>query len=221
MTAFAQQPNTADNPGFQPASGTMLESDLHRLIAAGEGAKVEFKRDDLRPEQLAREIVSFANMNGGTILVGLEDDGAVSGIKRADWQQWLMDTVVSRHVVPRVVPDYEEVTTERGTVAVVAVPTGSAKPYAVQRRDRLDYYLRIGNTGQRATREQMARLFQIGGLLSVERLPIHGSTMRELDQRRLDEYFLETLGEEEADDWSVRLRCRATPTSSVSCATTG
>lgn len=186
----------------------MLESDLHRLIAAGEGAKVEFKRDGLRPEQLAREIVSFANMNGGTVLVGVEDDGAVSGIQRADWQRWLMDTVVSRHVVPRVVPDYEEVSTERGTVAVVAVPTGSAKPYAVQQRDRLDYYLRIGNTCQRATREQMARLFQIGGLLSVERLPVHGSSMQELDQRRLQEYFLETLGEEAVDDWSVRLEHR-------------
>ena len=51
----------------------------------------------------------------------------------------------------------------------------------------------------------MARLFQIGGLLSVERLPIHGSTMGELDQRRLDEYFVGLLGEEAVADWSARL----------------
>ncbi len=38
----------------------MLVGELQELIAGGEGAKVEFKRDDLRPEQLAREIVSFA-----------------------------------------------------------------------------------------------------------------------------------------------------------------
>ena len=186
----------------------MLPSELRELIAGGEGAKVEFKRDDLRPEQLAREIVSFANMNGGTILVGVEDDGSVSGVQRPDWQQWLMDTVVSRHVVPRVVPDYDEVQTDEGVVAVVAVPTGAAKPYAVQQRDRLDYYLRLGNTCQRATREQMARLFQIGGLLSVERMPIHGSTMQELDQRRLDEYFLGILGEEAVPDWPAKLEHR-------------
>ena len=174
----------------------MLPNELQRLIDIGEGAKIEFKRDDLRPEQLAREIVSFSNMNGGTILVGVEDDGSVSGLQRPNWQEWLMDAVVSRHVVPRLVPDYEEVHTTDGVVAVVAVPAGAAKPYAVQQRHRLDYYLRLGNTCQRATREQMARLFQIGGLLSVERLPIHGSTMGELDQRRLDEYFFELLGEE-------------------------
>lgn len=181
---------------------------MQQLIAAGEGAKVEFKRDELRAEQLAREIVSFANMNGGTILVGVEDDGSVSGIKRADWQRWLMDTVIARHVVPRLVPDYEEVRTEQGVVAVLVIPIGAAKPYAVQRQDRLDYYMRVGNTCQRATREQMARLFQIGGLVAVERMPIHGSTKRELDQRRLDEYFLAILGEEEVEDWSARLEHR-------------
>ena len=186
----------------------MLASELQQLIAAGEGAKVEFKRDDLRPEQLAREIVSFANMNGGTILVGVEDDGSVSGLQRANWQQWLMDTVVARFVVPRLVPDYEEVATPDGTLAVITVGMGAAKPYAVQQRDRLDYFLRLGNTCQRATREQMARLFQIGGLLSVERLPIHGSTRQELDQRRLDEYFFDVLGEDVVDDWPQRLEHR-------------
>ena len=186
----------------------MLESEIQDLIAAGEGAKVEFKRDDLRPEQLARELVSFANMNGGTILVGVEDDGAISGIQRPRWQQWLMDTVVARLVVPRVVPDYEEVSTDDGVVAVVSVPTGVAKPYAVQQRDRLDYYMRVGNTCQRATRERMARLFELGGLLSVERMPVHGSTRQELDQRRLDEYFLKILGEESVDDWPAKLQHR-------------
>ena len=131
----------------------MTESELQRLIEAGEGAKIEFKRDELCPERLARDIVSFGNMNGGTILVGVEDDGAVSGLRRPNWQEWLMDAVVSHHVVPCLVPDYEEVRTRNGVVAVVTVPTGAAKPYAVQQRDRLDYYLRLGNTCQRATRE--------------------------------------------------------------------
>ena len=33
----------------------MLKSDLLQLIANGENSGVEFKRDDLRPEQLAKE----------------------------------------------------------------------------------------------------------------------------------------------------------------------
>ena len=60
----------------------MLKSELLELTQQEEGAKLEFKRDDVRPETLAKEIVAFANMNGGTILVGVEDNGEISGIKR-------------------------------------------------------------------------------------------------------------------------------------------
>ena len=183
----------------------MDETQLHKLLRAGEGAKLEFKRDGLRPEQLAREIVSFANMNGGRILLGVEDDGTVSGIQRPNMQEWLMDTVVGAHVFPALVPDYEEVDTADGKVAVVSVHMGTAKPYAVQRGDRQDFYLRYGNICRRATREQMLRLFESGGMVSVEGLPIHGSDADELDGRRLNEYFREKLGEEGPEDWSQAL----------------
>ena len=72
----------------------MLKSELLELTQQEEGAKLEFKRDDVRPETLAKEIV-FANMNGGIILVGVEDNGEISGIKRENFQAWLMDTVIA------------------------------------------------------------------------------------------------------------------------------
>nr|WP_223294006.1 ATP-binding protein [Pelodictyon phaeoclathratiforme] len=36
---------------------------------------MEFKRDDILPEQLAKEIVPFANVQGGRIFLGVEDNG--------------------------------------------------------------------------------------------------------------------------------------------------
>ena len=70
--------------------------DPRAIIAGGENAKTEFGRDDrdLRPERLAREIAAFANMNGGMIVIGAEDDGTVSGVTRRNLQAWLMDTVL-------------------------------------------------------------------------------------------------------------------------------
>ena len=170
--------------------------------------KVEFKQDGIRPEQLAREIVSFANMNGGRIVLGVEDDGSVSGVRRGNLQAWVMDTVIGRCVVPPIIPDYEEVAMDGGEVAVIDVPAGVAKPYAVKRGERLDYYLRIGNTCQLASREQMARLFESGGLVSVEKMPVHGSDAEELDDRRLREYFERILGDDDADDWRRKLLYR-------------
>jgi len=82
----------------------MLKSDLLQLIANGENSGVEFKRDDLRPEQLAKEIVALANLKGGSILLGVEDDGSISGIQRDDLELWVMDTVFGRFVHPMILP---------------------------------------------------------------------------------------------------------------------
>ena len=181
--------------------------DPRAIIAAGENAKIEFKRDDrnLRPEHLAREIAAFANMNGGMILLGVEDDGTVSGVTRRNLQAWLMDTVIGRFIDPQIVPDYDEFVLDGKPVAIVTVPAGSAKPYAVRQQERTDYYIRLGDTVQRAGREQMARLFQSGGLVSVEKMPVQGSSLADLDMRRLEDYFLNVLGEDAVADWQRTL----------------
>ena len=171
----------------------MLKSDLLELIAQDEGAKLEFKRDDERPDTFAKEIVAFANMNGGTVLVGVEDDGRISGIQRNNLQEWLMDTVIGRYVHPFILPDYEEISVEGKRVAVVKIPQGNGKPYVLKHKDREDIYVRYGNTSQLAGREQQARLFDLGGLLSAEKFPVYGSSISELDAHRYTEYFRDIL----------------------------
>lgn len=39
----------------------MLKTELLEIIINGENSGVEFKRDDVRPEQLAKEVVALAN----------------------------------------------------------------------------------------------------------------------------------------------------------------
>ncbi|MBF4291670.1 helix-turn-helix domain-containing protein, partial [Vibrio anguillarum] len=69
----------------------MLKTELLEIIANGENSGVEFKRDDIRPEQLAKEVVAMANFQGGRILLGVEDDGVISGIQRDDLEEWVMN----------------------------------------------------------------------------------------------------------------------------------
>ncbi|MBI2951828.1 putative DNA binding domain-containing protein, partial [bacterium] len=51
----------------------MLRTELAELIQHGENSGVEFKRDDVRPDSLAKEIVALLNLEGGYILLGVED----------------------------------------------------------------------------------------------------------------------------------------------------
>ena len=54
----------------------------------GENSGVEFKLDDIRPEQLAKEVVALANLKGGYILLGVADDKTIAGITRINLSEW-------------------------------------------------------------------------------------------------------------------------------------
>lgn len=57
---------------------------LDRYIQAGEGISVEFKRCGSQSGTDTFEtICSFANRQGGSVLLGVRDDGAVEGVPEA------------------------------------------------------------------------------------------------------------------------------------------
>ena len=61
---------------------TELQTFLEGLIRQGEDIGVEFKRAEVGARDLARPLVAMANTYGGWILIGVEDDGQVTGIGR-------------------------------------------------------------------------------------------------------------------------------------------
>ena len=144
------------------------------------------------------------------MLLGVEDDGTISGIQRPDLEHWVMDTVFSRHVHPLILPFYEEVAMPDGRrVAIVSVTQGTSKPYVLRHNGREDIYIRVGSTSRLATREQQARLFESGGLLHAELLPVSGTRLSSLDQARLSDYLVNYAGDDAPPDseagWLERL----------------
>ena len=189
----------------------MTKTELLELMMNGENSGVEFKRDDLRPEQLAKEVVALANFQGGRILLGVDDDGTVSGVQRPDLECWVMDTVFGRYVHPMLIPFYEEIQVDaRRRVAVITVSQGSTKPYVVRDRGREDIYIRTGSTSRLATREQQARLYALGGMLHAEMLPVSGSGLADLSRDRLKDYLSLIMGDGKIpagdSEWRERLR---------------
>ena len=55
--------------------------DIIEMIKLGEGWAVEFKEILPKPSSLALPIVAFANHQGGTILIGVNDRGQVVGMR--------------------------------------------------------------------------------------------------------------------------------------------
>ena len=188
----------------------MTKSELLELIANGENSGVEFKSDGLRPERMAKEVVALANFQGGRILIGVDDDGMITGIQRDDLERWVMDTVFGRTVHPMILPFYEEIRVDdQHRVAVITISQGATKPYVVRHHGREDIYIRIGSTSQLASREQQARLYAIGGMLHVELLPVSGSRLSDLSLERLTGYLSTIVGDKALppsdEAWGERL----------------
>jgi ATP-dependent DNA helicase RecG len=189
----------------------MLKSELFEIIANGENSYIEFKRDGIRPEQLAKEIVAFANFQGGRVLIGVEDDGSITGIHRPNLQEWVLN-VFRDKIYPQIIPFYEEIKVDDNSiVAVISVSMCLSKPYVVRHSGREDTYIRMGSRSELASREQQLRLFESGGLIHVELISAQGTTINDLDFERISFYLKSVIKDPEVPDindistWTKRL----------------
>jgi len=59
----------------------MTPEKLKTLIKQGEGYHLEFKQSiPYKASDLAEEICAFANAAGGTVLIGVDDKGTITGV---------------------------------------------------------------------------------------------------------------------------------------------
>ncbi|MEW6095290.1 MAG: RNA-binding domain-containing protein [bacterium] len=172
----------------------MTKSEIYEIIKNGENSGVEFKQEEIKPLNLAEEIVSFANFKGGIILLGVKDDKAIIGIKRDDLEEWVMN--ICRDIVkPGIIPYYEEIELDEGKVGVIKVDEGEAKPYYyVEDKNRKKYLIRVGSTNREASREELARLFQASGLIHYDMAYVPKTSIDDLNLEKLKEYFLQIRG---------------------------
>ncbi len=187
----------------------MLKTELLEIIANGENSGIEFTRDDVRTEQLAKEIVALVNFQGGRILLGVDDDGAISGLQRENTEEWVMN-VVSEKIHPTILPFYEEIRVADNTiVAVLTFPQGNAKPYVRRHNNAEDVFIRVGSISRPATREQHMRLYEMGGILHTEILPVPRSSSNNLDKPRIENYLKDIVKDPDIpltdDNWEDRL----------------
>jgi len=108
----------------------MTSRELEQLVDLGEGISLEFKRRVPRPERIAKEILAFANTNGGRIVLGVSDDGTIEGFENVSEQSFLLRQATESHCSPPVEYDTERIVVgERRDVIVVTVPESSEKPH--------------------------------------------------------------------------------------------
>lgn len=192
----------------------MTKTELLELIKNGESSGVEFKRDTIDNRALAKELVAFANLRGGRVILGVDDDGSVIGITRDRLEEWVM-TACRDKIRPELIPYYEIIrdVDPAKDVAVVQVDRGWAVHHVWHNNHRT-YYIRVGTQSREASAEELERLFQQRGTFRLEVRGVSGSYMADFDYRRLRDYFervrqQEVPPEKPSNEWLEREEAQA------------
>lgn len=109
--------------------GRVTPDDIAALAQAGESLTVEFKRGSgsgqLSDSQIVEAVVCLANGDGGQLLLGVEDDGRITGLAPRHGtvtEAHRLQAMILNLTEAPVATDVELVNTTGGDVAVVFVP---------------------------------------------------------------------------------------------------
>jgi predicted HTH transcriptional regulator len=80
---------------------------IQNLIAEGEHQQLDFKFEISDARRIARTLVAFANTDGGRLLIGVKDNGAIAGM-RSDEEFYMVEAAAKMYCKPQVEFDLKE-----------------------------------------------------------------------------------------------------------------
>jgi predicted HTH transcriptional regulator len=109
----------------------MTFSELKQLVRRGEGQYLEFKKKADHPDKIVREMVAFANSGGGELLLGVDDNGEITGLKYPDEERYAMEAAMALYIKPELAVIVDSIKTEYGKEVIrYIVPDSEKKPYS-------------------------------------------------------------------------------------------
>lgn len=157
---------------------------LEKLQYSKENQYFERKNSRVGNREVAHQISAMANASGGTIAIGIEDDGKIVGISEAQENTLRQVPIDFLQVIPK--HEVEIVTTEAG--AKIFLFHVSPMPDEVVTLKDGEAYLRVGDSARKLSAEKLLELEYSKGIRSCETRIISDATIEDLDFELIEEY---------------------------------
>lgn len=109
---------------------------ISNLISQGENKHLDFKFEISDAKKIARTFSAFANTEGGKLLIGVKDNGAIAGI-RTDEEIYMIESAAEVFCKPRVFYTIKPWNIDGKTILEVDIPESTAKPHLAPWKDNL------------------------------------------------------------------------------------
>ena len=118
---------------------------LLSLIKEGEHQQQDFKYRVSDARKLARSVSAFANTDGGRLLIGVRDDGHLSGV-RSEEEIFMMHQAAYQYCKPEPSIKFDTYHVDGRTIVIATVPPSDKKPVCAEDEDgKSRAYIRIAD----------------------------------------------------------------------------
>jgi predicted HTH transcriptional regulator len=108
---------------------------IEGLIKLGENINQDFKFAINDSKKIARSLVAFSNTAGGRLLVGVKDNGTISGV-RTDEEYHMVEAAAELYCRPRVNFSTKNWTVQGKRVLEIIIPESDKKPHMAMNEDK-------------------------------------------------------------------------------------
>ncbi len=157
-----------------------------------ESSLLEFKKEIPKNEQIIKTIVAFCNHKGGKLIVGIDNDGTISGIHEDQVQQVLeyVEKSIYEATHPTIIPLVYTQKIGDKTLLIIEVFPGSNKPYFIKSEGAAKgVYIRLGRSTLRASTEIIQELSFTARGRSLDQMPVYHASIEDLDEKKVRDFL--------------------------------
>jgi predicted HTH transcriptional regulator len=118
---------------------------IQKLISEGEHQTLDFKFGITDSRKIARSIVAFSNSDGGTLLIGVKDNGSIAGV-RSEEEFYMIEAAANMYCKPEVTFEAKSHNEEGKTVLEIIISKNDEEIHTAQDENgKWLAYIRIGD----------------------------------------------------------------------------
>lgn len=130
--------------------------DVSDAISDGESETIEFKEElPSHINNISKEVVALSNYKGGILLIGVNDDGDITGVNDIDESEERVTGTINSNVEPKIRTAIEKVVIQEKSVLAIHIPRAEERPYNVDGT----FYIRSGTSVEKMSSTDLSKWF--------------------------------------------------------------